>query len=102
MSHNPYIYIFIMAAVTFAIRVLPLTLVKKQFTNTFVRSFLYYVPYVTLSVMTFPAILTATQSMWSGLIALIGAILLAWKGGNLFQVAIVSCALVFIVELIIV
>jgi branched-subunit amino acid transport protein len=91
-----------MAAVTFAIRVLPLTLVKKQFTNTFVRSFLYYVPYVTLSVMTFPAILTATQSMWSGLIALIGAILLAWKGGNLFQVAIVSCALVFIVELIIV
>ena len=44
-----------MAAVTFAIRVLPLTLVKKQFTNTFVRSFLYYVPYVTLSVMTFPA-----------------------------------------------
>ena len=102
MSHNPYIYILIMAAVTFAIRVLPLTLVKKQFTNTFVRSFLYYVPYVTLSVMTFPAILTATQSMWSGLIALIGAILLAWKGGNLFQVAIVSCALVFIVELIIV
>ena len=102
MSHNPYIYILIMAAVTFAIRVLPLTLVKKQFTNIFVRSFLYYVPYVTLSVMTFPAILTATQSMWSGLIALIGAILLAWKGGNLFQVAIVSCALVFIVELIIV
>ena len=44
MSHNPYIYILIMAAVTFAIRVLPLTLVKKQFTNTFVRSFLYYVP----------------------------------------------------------
>ena len=57
MSHNPYIYILIMAAVTFAIRVLPLTLVKKQFTNTFVRSFLYYVPYVTLSVMTFPAII---------------------------------------------
>ena len=67
-----------------------------------VKSFLYYEPYVTLAVMTFPAILTATQSMWSGLIALIGAILLAWKGGNLFQVAIVSCALVFIVELIIV
>ena len=39
MSHNPYIYILIMAAVTFAIRVLPLTLVKKQFTNIFVRSF---------------------------------------------------------------
>ena len=49
MSHNPYIYILIMAAVTFAIRVLPLTLVKKQFTNTFVRSFLYYVPYERVS-----------------------------------------------------
>ena len=62
MSHNPYIYILIMAGVTFAIRVLPLTLVKKQFTNQFVKSFLYYVPYVTLSVMTFPAIINATQS----------------------------------------
>lgn len=67
MSHNPYIYILIMAAVTFAIRVLPLTLVKKQFTNTFVRSFLYYVPYVTLSVMTFPAIINATHSPIAGI-----------------------------------
>lgn len=69
MSHNPYIYILIMAAVTFAIRVLPLTLVKKQFTNTFVRSFLYYVPYVTLSVMTFPAIINATHSPIAGIAA---------------------------------
>jgi len=91
-----------MAIATYAIRVLPLTLIRKEITNKYIKSFLYYVPYVTLAVMTFPAILTATQSMWSGLIALIGAILLAWKGGNLFQVAIVSCALVFIVELIIV
>ena len=88
-----------MAIATYAIRVLPLTLIRKEITNKYIKSF---VPYVTLAVMTFPAILTATQSMWSGLIALIGAILLAWKGGNLFQVAIVSCALVFIVELIIV
>ena len=96
--HNIYICLLAMAIATYAIRVLPLTLI----TNKYIKSFLYYVPYVTLAVMTFPAILTATQSMWSGLIALIGAILLAWKGGNLFQVAIVSCALVFIVELIIV
>ena len=86
-----------MAIATYAIRVLPLTLIRKEITNKYIKSFLYYVPYVTLAVMTFPAILTATQSMWSGLIAL-----MAWKGGNLFQVAIVSCALVFIVELIIV
>ena len=71
---------------------LPLTLIRKEITNKYIKSFLYYVPYVTLAVMTFPAILTATQSMWSGLIALIGAILLAWKGGNLFQVAIDTIA----------
>ena len=93
--HNIYICLLAMAIATYAIRVLPLTLIRKEITNKYIKSFLYYVPYVTLAVMTFPAILT-------GLIALIGAILLAWKGGNLFQVAIVSCALVFIVELIIV
>ena len=96
------IYIAVMAVITYLIRVLPITVFRKEITSQWLTSFLYYVPYVTLAVMTFPAILTATQSMWSGLIALIGAILLAWKGGNLFQVAIVSCALVFIVELIIV
>ena len=107
--HNIYICLLAMAIATYAIRVLPLTLIRKEITNKYIKSFLYYVPYVTLAVMTFPAIINAThspiagtQSMWSGLIALIGAILLAWKGGNLFQVAIVSCALVFIVELIIV
>lgn len=100
--HNIYICLLAMTIATYAIRVLPLTLIRKEITNKFVKSFLYYVPYVTLSVMTFPAIIIATQSMWSGLIALIGAVILAWKGGNLFQVACVSCGLVFIVELIII
>ena len=60
-----YIYIFIMAAVSYAIRVLPVTLIRKQIQNTFLKSFLYYVPYVTLAVMTFPAIVYATQSPYS-------------------------------------
>ena len=102
MKPNVYLYILVMAGVTYLIRMLPLVLFQREITSPFVKSYLYYVPYACLAAMTFPAILTATQSMWSGLIALIGAILLAWKGGNLFQVAIVSCALVFIVELIIV
>ena len=55
-----------MAAVTLLIRVLPLTLIRKKITNVTLRSFLYYVPYVTLAVMTFPAILEATGSIWSG------------------------------------
>lgn len=101
MWHNPYIYIFIMAAVTFLIRVLPLTLIRKRITNKTLRSFLYYVPYVTLAVMTFPAIIDATGSIWSGIAALAVGVALAFFGVGLFGVAVCSCAVVFIIELII-
>ena len=101
MEHNAYIYILVMAAVTYLIRVLPLTLIRKEITNVFLRSFLYYVPYVTLAVMTFPAIMDATGSIWAGLAALIGCIVLAWIGASLFQVAVACCVIVFILELLI-
>ena len=96
---NNYIYIACMVAVTFIIRALPLTLIRKEIKNKTLRSFLYYVPYVTLAVMTFPAIINATQSPIAGAIALIVAIVLAFFGRSLSQVAVVSCATVFIVEL---
>ena len=81
------------------IRVLPLTLIRKEIKNQTIRSFLFYVPYVTLAVMTFPAIIQATDSMWAGLAALIAGIALAWFGGSLFQVAVAACAVVFVLEL---
>lgn len=99
MEHNVYIYIFLMVAVTYAIRTLPLTVIRKQIKNPFLQSFLYYVPYVTLAVMTFPAILNATQSPISGAVALIAGILAAWFGASLFQVATSCCAIVFLIEL---
>lgn len=99
MKNNIYIYIFIMAAVTYAIRVLPLTLIRKQIKNPFIRSFLYYVPYVTLAVMTFPSILNATQSPYSGAAALIIGIAAAWFGFDLFKVALSCCGIVLIIEL---
>ena len=99
MTHNIYIYILIMAAVSYAIRVLPLTLIRKPLENQFLQSFLYYVPYVTLAAMTFPAILHATDSMWSGLAALIVGVLVAWFSGNLFFVAAAGCVVVFLVEM---
>ena len=99
MSHNVYIYIFGMAIVTYLIRVLPLTLIRKEIKNRTVRSFLYYVPYVTLAVMTFPAILSATQTPISAVAALVGAILLAYFGKGLFTVAVLSSVTVFILEL---
>lgn len=98
MTHNIYIYILIMGGVSYLIRVLPLTLIKKPLKNQFLQSFLYYVPYVTLAVMTFPAILHATQSPVSGALALIVGIIAAWLGAGLLPVAVLCCTVVFIAE----
>ena len=111
MTHNNYIYIAVMALVSYAIRILPLTLIRKPIKNRFVQSFLYYVPYVTLAVMTFPAILhatsspvaglaivQATQSPVAGAVALVIGIAAAWCGASLFQVAVACCAVVFVLE----
>ncbi|MDY3014915.1 MAG: AzlD domain-containing protein [Evtepia sp.] len=99
MTHNIYLYILVVAAVTYLIRVLPLTLIRREIKNRFVRSFLYYIPYVTLAAMTFPAMIHATDSVWSGLAALVVGILMAWFSGNLFLVAFSACGVVFLVEL---
>ena len=96
-----YLYILVMALTTYAIRALPLTLIRRPIRSVFLRSFLYDVPYVTLAVMTFPAIVTATDSIWSGIAALVVGVLVAWFSGNLFLVAISACSVVFLVELLI-
>ncbi len=98
MNYPVYLYIAVMAIVTYLIRVLPLTLIKQEIKILLSGLFLYYVPYVTLSVMTFPAIVYATASPVSGAAALIAALILAYKGKSLFQVSIVACAVVFILE----
>lgn len=98
MSKNPYIYIFTAWFVSYLIRVLPLTLITKPIKNQFIRSFLHYVPYITLSVMTFPSIVEATQTPAAGIAALAIGILLSWVGAGLFPVACVCCAVVFGVE----
>jgi len=99
VKNNVYIYIFVMFAVTYLIRVLPLTLIRRPITNRFIRSFLFYVPYVTLAVMTFPDIIHSTNSVWSGLLALAAGAALAFSGRSLFTVAVLSCAAVFVSEL---
>ena len=99
MTHNNYIYIAVMALVSYAIRVLPLTLIRKPIRNPFIQSFLYYVPYVTLAVMTFPAIVHATQDPLAGAAALVVGIVAAWLGAGLFPVSVLCCAVVFVLEL---
>ena len=100
MTRSIYLYILVMALVTYLIRALPLTLIRRQIKNRFLRSFLYYVPYVTLAVMTFPAIVTATDNILSGFAALIVGLIAAWFCGDLFVVAISCCATVFLTGLI--
>lgn len=99
MNGNIALYMLIMAGVTYLIRMLPLALIKKKITNRFFKSFLYYVPFVTLAVMTFPAILNATDSVWSAAAAFVVAMIVAYAGGGLPTVATIACAVVFIVEL---
>ena len=102
MTHNIWIYIAVMAGVTFLIRVLPLTVIRKKIKNRFFNSFLYYVPYVTLAVMTFPAIVHATQSTWSGIAAMAVGVVAAYLGADLFKTALACCAIVFVLELILI
>lgn len=98
MKHNVYIYILIMWAVAFLLRSLPLTLIRREIKNKTIRSFLYYVPYVTLAVMTFPAIIEATGNPLSGAIALVLGMVVAYFGAGLFPTAIVCSLAVFIAE----
>ena len=102
MNSKIYIYILVCVGVSFLIRELPLTLIRRPIKNRFLRSFLFYVPYVTLAVMTFPSILHATSSPLAGLAALVLGIAAAWLGANLFQVAVGCCAVVLVLELLLV
>ena len=96
-----YIYMIIMAVVTYLIRMLPLALIRKEIKNKHIKSFLYYVPYVTLSVMVFPAILSATEDPISAAVGFAVALIAAYFKGSLFTVSILACVSVFITELII-
>ena len=100
MSVNSiWLAILVMAGVTYLIRVAPLVLIRREIKSQTIRSFLYYVPYVTLSVMTVPAILTSTNVIWSALAALLVAVVLSLKGCKLPVVAAAACVTVFVVEL---
>lgn len=88
-----------MVLVTNLLRVIPAILFRKPIKNRFFRSFLYYLPYVTLAVMTVPAIVEATSSPLIGVMALVAGVVAAWVGLGLFPVALICCAVVFLSEL---
>ena len=95
---NFYLYIAAMALTTYLIRALPLTVFRKPIRSRFVRSFLHYVPYACLTAMTFPAILTSTQSLLGGIAALCAAVILAFRGKSLITVALGASAAAFVMD----
>lgn len=98
MKVNIYVYILVMAVVTYLIRMLPLALSRKEITSPYIKSFLYYVPYACLAAMTFPAILTSTASVISGAVGFLVALCAAYKEKSLLTVALCACAAVFLTE----
>lgn len=95
------IYLVAMAGVTYLVRMIPLVLVNKPIKNKYILSFLYYVPYTVLSVMTVPAVFYATDSYISAIIGFAVAVVAALFKRSLVQVAVLSCVMVFVTELII-
>ena len=99
MRNNIYFYILVMALATWLMSVASSLVLRRPISNRFVQSCLYAVPYVTLAVMSFPAIVEATQSPVAGAAALIAGIVSAWLGAGLLPVATICCITVFILEL---
>lgn len=98
MNHSVWIYILVMAVVSYLLRALPITLIRRQIKSPFLRSVLYYLPYATLSVMTVPAIFAVSDNPICGITALIAAGAAAWITSNLFLSATVACVAVFLVS----
>jgi len=95
-QHSMIVYILLAIIVTNLIRVTPMVLIKGQIRNRFVRSFLYYVPYVTLAVMTFPDMVLTTPTLLPGILAFIAGIVAAWFRLGLFPVAAICCVIAYL------
>lgn len=94
-----YPYLLVMAGVTYLIRMLPLTVFRREIRSQFVRSFLYYIPYAVLGAMTFPDIFQSTGNLWTALAGLCAAVVLAWRGKGLLTVALCACGAVAVAQL---
>ena len=97
-EYSFWVYLLVMAGITYLIRMIPLVLIKKKITNRFILSFLHYIPYTVLAVMTIPAIFYSTGSAVSATVGFMTAVVLAYFEKSLLTVAAASCVVVFIVE----
>ncbi len=99
MNNTPFfLYLLVMAGITYLIRMVPLVLIKKKITNRVILSFLHYIPFTVLAVMTVPAIFSSTASVWSATCGFVVAIALALGKKSLLTVAAFSSLTVFVAE----
>lgn len=92
MSLSSYFpYLAVMAVVTYLIRMLPLTVFRREIRSRFLQDFLNYIPYAVLGAMTFPDVMYSTGNMWTALAGVIAAVILAWRGKSLLTVAVAAC-----------
>ena len=96
-----WLYLLVMAGVTYLVRMLPLVLVKEKIKNRFILSFLHYMPYAVLTAMTVPAIFHATGSVWSAIAGFAVGVLLAYFEKSLVTVAICSALTVLAADFLI-
>ena len=87
-------YLLVMAVVTYLIRMLPLTVFRKEIKSRFVQSFLTYIPYAVLGAMTFPDVMYSTGNLWTAAAGVVVAVILAWRGKSLLTVALAACCAV--------
>lgn len=94
-----WLYLLTAAGVTYIIRMLPMVLLRKKIKNRYVLSFLYYMPYAVLTVMTIPAIFSSTANVVSAVVGFLAAVVLSYFGKSLVTVAALSSAFVFFTEM---
>ncbi|MEG1445956.1 MAG: AzlD domain-containing protein [Ruthenibacterium sp.] len=97
-SGQIWLYIAVMAGVTYLIRMLPLAMFQKKINGRFFKSFLFYVPYAVLAAMTIPAVLESTGNIFSALAGLLVAGICAYFGASLLPVALAACGTVYFAE----
>ncbi len=99
MDRMFFVYLAAMALVTYAIRMIPFTLMRTKIKSPYIRSFLFYVPYSVLGAMTFPYIFYATDNVLTAAAGTAVAFVLAYFGKSLLTVAICACVTAFVTGL---
>ena len=91
-------YLAVTAGVTYLIRMLPLTVFRREIKNRYFLAFLKYIPYSVLGAMTFPDIFESTGDIRTAVCGVCVAVILAWRGRSLLTVALAACAAVALAQ----